>query len=218
MSPSQGDLPNPSPEFFSKALSLVSPPNLAWVRIYWKKFGPCFFSQKELSRWDIASGPYGAMCVGDSFDTAFLEVFGDTLRIEDKKRALTGDELDKREVATITIPKDIKVLDIRNSNLVRLSLDSRIFSGAYTVSRNWSKAFMEHPAKPQGVLYNSRHNPENTNLVIFGKPPGGVPPLSHHLEVAEIQELLSHKELRPTFAKYDIGYLNTPKMIMPPDS
>jgi hypothetical protein len=162
---SPGDLPFPSADLSANLFSLV-PPSQLWVRIHLAKDDPLHFSRSERSRWDCGN-PFGAMCVAKTVQGAILERFGDQMRaggpILTKKKTIDF------AVTRITLDPQLPVIDLRDDHLFKVGIDSRIFAGDYSVSRAYSAAFMRHPANAHGVLFNSRHDPSQTNLVLFDR-------------------------------------------------
>jgi hypothetical protein len=157
----------PGSEFARRKLKLVAVSG-EWLRIHHRDFGAIYFSKAGRSRWDAERGPVAAMCVGETLPGIVLERFGDQLRGNGK--FLTHEEVTTYQVTKLRIDPAVSVADIRDRELFHLGADAQLFSGSYEISRQWSLAFMRHPQKPAGLLYNSRHDPARTNLVLFDRP------------------------------------------------
>ena len=151
---------------FAKLQLTLTSVSGVWLRLHHQDFGAIFFSRGMKSRWD-APGPFGAMCMATSLPGIVQERFGDQLR--DNSKFLTDEETSGYRVTKLHITKAVMVADIRGPELFHINADAQLFSGAYEVSRLWSAAFMQHPQKPAGLLYNSRHDPKKTNLVLFDR-------------------------------------------------
>lgn len=153
----------PPADFRSKTLTLCEAGH-SWVRLHHRQFGPIHFSRLACSRWDPTDGA-GALCLAQTLAGAVLERFGDQLRSDGP--FLTNTEVTEFVVTRVSFVSPPVVADIRNEHLFEVGADAQLFSGSYERSRAWSLAFMRHPQKPAGLLYNSRHNPAQTNLVLF---------------------------------------------------
>lgn len=164
MSDSPGNLPPPPADFGNLPLVMFEP-GADWIRVHHKTFGAVYFSRAEKSRWDC-SGPYGAMCIGDALETIVFERFGDQFY---GSRALSRAETEDYTITEIKLNAGLKVADIRGDNLVRLQVDARLFAASHAAARLYSRALMQHPAEPDGLLYNSRHALSRTNLVLFDR-------------------------------------------------
>jgi len=157
----------PGPGFAALRLKLVRVRG-EFLRIHHQDFRAIYFSRAGKSRWDPPSGPFGAMCVGTSLAGIVQERFGDQLRGNGK--FLTDEKTSTYTVTRLLMSPAVTVADIRGPELFHINADAQLFSGSYDVSQMWSAAFMRHRQKPAGVLYNSRHNPKKTNLVLFDRP------------------------------------------------
>jgi len=107
------------------------------------------------------------MCIAKTVPGAIMERFGDQMRADGF--LLTGKKTIDFAVTRITLDPQLPVIDLRDDHLFKVGIDSRIFAGDYSVSRAYSAALMSHPANAHGVLYNSRHDPSQTNLVLFDR-------------------------------------------------
>ena len=64
--------------------------------------------------------------------------------------------------------RPLHLVDLTGSgSLVRIGADARLFSGAYEISRLWSKALHDHPAGADGLLYPSRLDPTRHSIALF---------------------------------------------------
>jgi hypothetical protein len=134
----------------------------------WQNHHPSafFWSKERIYRFDSKSARYGVLYTGGTFEGAVLEVFGDQWV---KRRVLSRVLLKKYRVSVMLPTRQLSLVDTTGSNLNKLGVDSILFASInYRLTRSWSRAFMEHPSKPEGIVYHSRKNPLLLNYAFFG--------------------------------------------------
>ena len=115
------------------------------IRFYW--------SRRGLYRFDSVTVKYGVHYTGRTFETALLEVFGDSW-MKSRMEALTF--LKEFEVCEIALGHRLKVVNLSGKRLNPLGIDANIFASlAYDSTQRWAAAFMEHPDAPNGIRYPS---------------------------------------------------------------
>ena len=50
-----------------------------------------------------------------------------------------------------------------------MGLDARICTGDYRLAQQWAHAFHEHPDQADGILYVSRHDPQQKLAALFNR-------------------------------------------------
>jgi hypothetical protein len=155
-------LPRPPPDLASRELPLtriVGP----LYRIHQTKLSAMHFGKDGRSRFDDPQNGYGVLYAALKPEAAFAECFLRQLRwmlIEEKALA-------ERALSLVTVTP-IFCVNLTGHGLRRLSCDNRISDELpYDTPREWSRAVFEHPQKPGGILYRSRHNPPLTCVAIF---------------------------------------------------
>jgi hypothetical protein len=134
----------------------------------WQNHHPSalFWSKKGIYRFDSKSARYGVLYTGGTLEGAALEVFGDHWV---KRRVLSSVLLKKYRVSVMLPTRRLSLVDTTGSNLNKLGVDSILFASInYRLTRLWARAFMEHPRKPEGIIYHSRKNPLLLNYAFFG--------------------------------------------------
>ena len=134
----------------------------------WQNHHPSafFWSKERIYRFDSKSARYGVLYTGGTFEGAALEVFGDQWV---KRRVLSRVLLKKYRVSVMLPTRQLNLVDTTGSNLNKLGVDSILFASInYRLTRLWARAFMEHPSKPEGIIYHSRKNPLLLNYAFFG--------------------------------------------------
>lgn len=138
-------------------------------RISHRKFSdPIYWSRKGLYRFDSPTAKYGVLYTGRTFETALLEVFGDSWM---KSRMTALAFLKEFDVCEIALGHRLKVVNLSGKRLNPLGIDANIFAAlAYDSTQRWAAAFMEHPDAPHGIRYPSRKNERLHNFALFGAP------------------------------------------------
>jgi len=113
-----------------------------------------FFSRQGIFRFDSPVGKWGVCYVAADVETAFLEVYADAIR----KKALAYPDLDDRMVWKVSIPSDLNLLRLSGPTLSKIKATLQCFVSRYTLSQAWGRAFMEHPANLDGVIYQGRQS------------------------------------------------------------
>jgi hypothetical protein len=92
---------------------------------------------------------------------AFLEVYGDTQRIESAQRA--------RRLTQLESERPLLVVDLDDAKTQKVfGLDARIASSRqYGTTQRWSRAWHEWYADADGIRYRSRHENSTLNLCLF---------------------------------------------------
>ena len=135
-------------------------------------------------------------------DAAFAEVF---LRRLDQA-LIEEDAIRERSLAVIRL-EAVPFVDLTGDGLRRISCDNRIATEVpYRTTSLWSRALFEHPRKPAGIIYRSRHNPKLKCIAIFSS-------FSGKLKLLESTNLLGRTlrswTVRP-LDRYDLSILPSP--------
>ncbi|WP_336717929.1 RES family NAD+ phosphorylase [Asaia bogorensis] len=124
---------------------------------------------------------FGVLYVGTSLKVCFVEAI-----LRDSRDGIIGEllfaeqEITDRDYATIEVVADLRVVDLRSDNPLRMGIPSDVIGGSdQRLARQWSLALHDHPAEPDGILYPSRLN-EEINLAIFER---AIPKLSEFVRV-----------------------------------
>lgn len=161
-------LTDPAAALNSQRLPLASVEGTLF-RISHQKFSdPIYWPRRGLYRFDSPLAKYGVLYTGRTFETALLEVFGDSW-MKSRMTALTF--LKEFEVCEIALGHRLKVVNLSGERLNPLGMDANIFASlAYDSTQRWAAAFMEHPDAPNGIRYPSRKNERLHNFALFSTP------------------------------------------------
>lgn len=159
-----GDLPLPTAALTSRK-PIVTPLDGPFFRIYREVHtSPMFFGKTLDYRFDSASGACGVLYASPVLEGAFVETFMQELG----RATISKKELQERLVAILRPKRTLRFIDlVAKGSQMRLGLDGRICTGSYTVSQAWSDALREHPVKPDGILFPSRHELNVPSCAIF---------------------------------------------------
>jgi hypothetical protein len=166
----------PPPDFARAKLEIETiPRGRTFGRIYWSAYPDPLGCGKSPSRFSdprrrVAANRFGVLYLGDSLKVCFLEVV-----LRDRREGLVGDlpideaELTQRRYAEIAATADLRLVDLRDDNAVRMGVPTDVVRAQrQNLARRWSVAFHEHPAQPDGIIYPSRLNGA-TNLAVYDR-------------------------------------------------
>jgi hypothetical protein len=136
-------------------------------RVHRTRHGAIFFSPGKgnppAGRFDSATGAFGVLYGAETLAGAFIE----TVLRNPARRLIGMAEIESRSVAVIRTSRITRFVDLRGDGLQQLGLDGSIFTGPYENCGLWADALFRHPARPDGIVYRSRHDPAYTCLALF---------------------------------------------------
>ena len=137
-----------------------------WYRSYRIGNSPIFFGRSKSHRWDSPDGDFGVFYLGGDEYCAFMESIG---RGALKTRFVPNAQLKATGLAKIRFKRTLRLIDmVTSGGLTRLGAESSLTSGfGYKNSQRWSRALREHPSKPDGIYYRSRHDPARMASALF---------------------------------------------------
>ncbi|MER9546272.1 RES family NAD+ phosphorylase [Mesorhizobium sp. M0437] len=142
---------------------------------------------------------FGILYLGNSLKVCFLETV-----FRDRREAILDDlpieevELTRRRYAQITTNADLRLVDLRGDNAVRMGVPTDVVRAQrQNLARRWSLAFHEQPSQPDGIIYPSRLN-EATNLAIYDR---AVP----KLQAKRVMALLGARGLAQVLEDFRVG-------------
>ncbi|MBN9271951.1 MAG: hypothetical protein BGO93_18970 [Mesorhizobium sp. 65-26] len=174
----------PPPSDFEQAELEIEtiPPGRTFGRIYWGAYPDPLGYGKSPSRFSdprrrVEANRFGVLYLGDSLKVCFLEAV-----LRDRREGLVDDlpidevELTQRRYAEIATTAELRLVDLRNDNAVRMGVPTDVVRAQrQNLARRWSVAFHEHPSQPDGVIYPSRLNGA-TNLAVYNRAVGKLRP------------------------------------------
>lgn len=173
----------PPPDFERAKLEIETiPRGRTFGRIYWSTYPDPLGYGKSPSRFSdprrrLDANRFGVLYLGDSLKVCFLETV-----LRDRREGIIDDlpieevELTRRRYAEIATTTDLRLVDLRGDNGVRMGVPTDVVRAQrQNLARQWSLAFHEHPSQPDGILYPSRLNGA-TNLAIYNRSIGKLQP------------------------------------------
>lgn len=164
----------PTPAFTRVDLDIATiPAGQVFQRIFPSRYPDPLGFGKTPSRFSdprrrIPANRFGVLYLGSSLKVCFLEAM-----LRDRRNGQVGDypieeaELSARVVAQIAPSRSLNLVDLRHDGPVRMGIPTDVVrASAHTLSRVWSAALHDHPAKVDGIIYPSRLNDE-VNLAVF---------------------------------------------------
>jgi hypothetical protein len=159
---------NPPPADLSdrEPLFHVASTTEVWYRSHRLGNSPIYFGKVRTHRWDSPDGDFGVLYLGGDEYSAFMESIG---RGALKTRFIPSSQLKATALAKIRFTTPLRFIDmVTSGGLTRLGTESSLASGSgYKNSQRWSRALREHPSKPDGIYYRSRHDPARTACALF---------------------------------------------------
>jgi RES domain-containing protein len=168
-----GDHPLPHTELSAQnPLIFTLPTGGLLYRHYQKISNPIHFGKTGAYRFDDPDCPnlgcFGVLYVGADPECCLLESCGSTTGVP----AVSGAYLNARAIAKIELTEPLRFIDlVSDGGLASIGADGRLVTGSYRVAQRWSAALRQHPCKPDGIRYRSRHAPERIAYSIYERSP-----------------------------------------------
>ncbi len=142
-----------SPGDFAHRAPTITELDVTWFRTHSIRRSPIFFGRTGGSRFDSADDSYGLLYVGQDAYGAFIETFGQSTGTN----AVTTTALAERALAELKPNRSLRLVNLTVSGeLARIGADARLYAGDHRIAQQWSRAFHDHPSKPDGILYPAR--------------------------------------------------------------
>ena len=131
------------------------------------KFDPCFYSPSPSSRFSSAACPI--LYLGDKTVTVFWEIFWDELGpLAEPDRLLSRNKLISRDLVSVNAKRSFRVFDATNARVLKaVSATPGTFTASYDICQTWALAIMNHPDRPEGILYPSARHKGGLCLALF---------------------------------------------------
>ena len=146
-----------------------------WMRIHARGRNALWFGPRSghlaIHRFDDPAGKFRVCYLGTNLEVCFAETF---LR-NPPVRILALDDLSARNIATVEVRRDLRLVPLHGSNLARLGATAELASGGdYEISQLWSRALWEHSNQPDGIIYRSRHDDSSFCIALYDRAKDGV--------------------------------------------
>ncbi len=150
----------------------------SFARIHRTTHAAVFFSpgpgRLPAGRFDSASGRFGVLYAGFSVEAAFVE----TVLRSPARRLVGRAEIADRSLSMLTLLRPVRLVQLHGAGLQQLGLDNAITTGPYAPCAEWADALHDHPERPDGLAYASRHDPDRLCLALFSRAQDAIVPSS----------------------------------------
>src|SRR5665213_417033 len=169
----------------------------------------CRFRTDARHRFDSPDASFGVLYAAFDLKTSFCEA---VLR-DEPRNAMAGEpgildyaELHSRRVVALKngpAARSLRLIKLFDEGLAAARTDNRISSAdEYSTTREWAKAFHDHPLDADGIVYMSRYLGSRKSVVLFDRCAevirvGTVAPLLAHAQFPSIVEDLNLAIDRP---------------------
>ena len=138
-------------------------------RVHRSSLGPIFFGPgpnvPPTNRLDSASGRFGVLYAGLTLRGALAE----TLVRNPQRLMVAMTDIVGRSVSGLVSNRPLRIVRLYGSGLQAVGTDNSISTGPYEPCGLWSDALWDHPDRPDGLAYQSRHDSSEICLAIFEK-------------------------------------------------
>lgn len=139
-------------------------------RVHRKTHDPVFFGPGKGSlpanRFDSALGRFGVLYIAPALDAALIE----TLLRNPERLMIDFSEIVSRAASVLTSSRDLRLVSALGANLSRMGTTAALATGPYGPCARWSDALYDHRDAPDGILYSSRHDPDQLCIALFKRP------------------------------------------------
>ena len=137
---------------------------------------------------------FGVCYLGTTAEASFVETFLRRSGVPGRKDVVMK-ELESRQITTIVLTRDIRVVDLRGEGLSRAHLDSMIFATRdYTLPQVVARTLWRHPAKYDGIAYRTRHDPGKTAIALFDRARDSLHVKTTEMLAADLPRLLRWRD------------------------
>lgn len=141
-----------------------------FYRIHRLELGPVFFGPGQgrapVYRFDSLSRRFGVLYLGFALAGALVE----TVLRNPARRMVPVAHVGERGVSILRCRRPLRLVTMHGAGLQAVGTDNAIATGPYDPCGAWSDALWDHPEKPDGLIYASRHDPAELCAALFERP------------------------------------------------
>ncbi|MGB3814628.1 MAG: RES family NAD+ phosphorylase [Shinella sp.] len=155
----------------TKPLSIeILPAGQILHRVHRSTLSPIFFGPGKgvspINRFDSASGRFGVLYLGMTLSGALAE----TILRNPQRLMVAAPDITGRAATGLGVQRDLRIVRMHGPGLQALGTDNAISTGPYEPCGLWADALWDHPDKPDGLAYQSRHDPAEICIALFERP------------------------------------------------
>jgi hypothetical protein len=164
------------PDWLDKvSLPIISiAPRSNLYRVHSKDNDPVFFGpragQPPTYRFDPASGTFGVLYAAPNPDSAMIE----TLLRNPQRLTVDYKAIESRALSILKAGRDIRLVQAYGDGLSKIGTTAALSTGPYEACALWSDALHRHPNAPDGIMFQSRHNPDAHCIALFERADYGL--------------------------------------------
>jgi hypothetical protein len=159
----------PPPEWLSDISLPIDEIQAAQVlhRVHRSSLEPIFFgpgpNAPPTNRFDSASGRFGVLHAGLTLRGALAE----TLVRNPQRLMVAMTDMVGRSISGLASNRPLRIVRLYGAGLQTVGTDNSISTGPYEPCGRWSDALWDHPDRPDGLAYQSRHDSSEICFAIF---------------------------------------------------
>jgi hypothetical protein len=115
------------------------------------------------NRFDSATGRFGVLYAGVSRRGALAE----TILRNPQRLMVAMTDIAERSASELIASRPLRIVRMHGTGLQAVGTDNAISTGPYEPCGLWSDALWDHPDKPDGLAYQSRHDSSEICLALF---------------------------------------------------
>lgn len=155
----------------------------AFVRIHRTALAPIHFSpgagRPPAGRFDSATGRFSVLYLSLGLEGAFVETV-----LRNPARRLVGlKEITARSLTVLASSRDLRLVQMHGAGLQALGVDNAVTTAPCGL---WADAMFEHPDRPDGIAYASRHDLDQVCIASFSRPDLGLSLTSPSVPLTEM--------------------------------
>lgn len=136
-------------------------------RIHRSTHSPVFFGPGKgnppINRFDSESHRFGVLYLGLSRNGALAE----TILRNPQRLMVAATDITSRAATAVSAQRDLRIVRMHGRGLQALGTDNAISTGPYEPCGRWADALWDHPDMPDGLAYQSRHDPSEVCVALF---------------------------------------------------
>jgi hypothetical protein len=138
-------------------------------RVHRSSLDPIFFGPAPnvppTNRFDSASGRFGVLYAGLTLRGALAE----TLVRNPQRLMVAMTDIIGRSISGLASNRPLRIVRLYGAGLQTVGTDNSISTGPYDPCGLWSDALWDHPDRPDGLAYQSRHDSSEVCFAIFDR-------------------------------------------------
>jgi RES domain len=117
-------------------------------------------------RFDSPSGAFGVLYIAKELAGAVVE----TILRNPERQMVALSQVMSRAATELRCSRDLRMVQLHGAGLQQVGTDNAISTGPYEPCGLWAAALWRHPEAPDGIEYQSRHDPDRLCWVLFERP------------------------------------------------